>query len=588
MQSARSASPRHRAQGALLVTLVLAVVALGFSACGQSATATPAQPTWVGALPGNGAEAVGWGTPSQPVTVTDYVATAEPGGSSCKSDKVMSCWVRGLANGKAYTISVRSVGPSGQSSAISTTITPGVPWPPNPVTAIPGDGSAAVSWSPAHDLGGPVTSYTVQTFPSGDGCTISSMTCSGRPHALANTCTTATTTCTVVGLVNDTTYTFVVTAHNVFGHSAPSGASPATTPSTTAGGTPGIIFLGPVNANSESTTGTTLQRDAGISVALPNGRDLWIFGDTSSFSADSDQSSSFIGGSTAAKGRYIPGESPTALKDVEPAGTSPSSAAPTQFIPTPTDTYMPGGSGRPCTTANGAVYTARWPTGAALLSDERTLLVTYTDVCVTSATSFTVEGWGFMTYLWRQDKIKTQPYDVFPPSAQGTSLPTDRAYQSPVVANGQVTFFTSNCTSLYIACTGGSVSVTTVSDNVLTMAIPSNYVSVPAVTDGSAPWMPVNVSIAAYPYGLRLIEQTSIGGTFIVFSATSPTGPWHAFYSGTLPGCSTTPTGFCYAFVGHPELSSNTSIVVSYFKPDSPGNANVGHVDLALVPLTQP
>jgi hypothetical protein len=392
----------------------------------------------------------------------------------------------------------------------------------------------------------------------------------------------------VTGLANGTTYTFVVTAHNTFGHSAPSGASPATTPSTTAGGTPGIVYLCPVNANQESTTGTTLQRDAGISVALPNGRDLWIFGDTSSFSADSSQSSSFIGGSTAAKGRYIPGETPTALKDVQPAGTSSSPTAPAQFIPTPTDTYMPGGSGRLCTPADGAVYTARWPTGAALLDDQKEFLVTYTDVCVTSATSFTVEGWGFMTYLWRFGKIKTQPYDLFPPSTQGTPLSPDHVYQSPIVANGQVTLFTSVCTSLYIACTGGSISVTTVADNLLTLAIPSNYVSRPAATDGSAPWMPVNVSIAAYPSGLRLIEQTSIGGTFIVFSALSPTGPWHAFYSGTLPGCSTTLTGFCYAFVGHPELGSNTSLLVSCFKADSPGNANVGHVDLALVPLADP
>jgi hypothetical protein len=348
------------------------------------------------------------------------------------------------------------------------------------------------------------------------------------------------------------------------------------------------VYLGPVNANQESTSGTTLQRDAGISVALPNGRDLWIFGDTSSFSADSSQSSSFIGGSTAAAGRYVPGRTPTALKDIVPAGTSTSPTAPVQFIPTPTDTYMPGGSGRPCTPANGAEYTARWPTGAALLDQQNDLLVTYTDVCVTSPTAFTVEGWGFMTYLWRLHRIKTQPFDVFAPTPQGTALSPDHAYQSPVVANGQVTFFTSVCPVLYVVCTGGTVSTATLSDNLLTMAVASNYVSHPAVTDGSAPWTPVNVSVGAYPSGLRLIEQTSIGGTFIVFSAANPDGPWHAFYSGTLPGCSTTPTGFCYSFVGHPELGSNTSLLVSYFKPDSPGDANVGHVDLALVPLSAP
>ena len=93
------------------------------------------------------------------------------------------------------------------------------------------------------------------------------------------------------------------------------------------------------------------------------------------------------------------------------------------------------------------------------------------------------------------------------------------------------------------------------------------------------------MTVAAYPSGLRLIEQTSIGGTFVVYSSASPTGPWQPLTSGVLPGCSTTPRGFCYAFVGHPELGSNTSLILSFFKPDSPENANVGHVDLAAVPV---
>ena len=145
--------------------------------------------------------------------------------------------------------------------------------------------------------------------------------------------------------------------------------------------------------------------------------------------------------------------------------------------------------------------------------------------------------------------------------------------------------FTSECTSLYVACTAGSVATTTVADNPLALAIPASYVGHPAVTDGASQWTPVNISVSAYPSGLRLIEQTSIGGTFVVYSSATPTGPWHAFYSGTLPGCSTTPKGFCYAFVGHPELGTNSSLVISYFKPDSPTNVDIGHVDLALVPL---
>jgi hypothetical protein len=561
---------RRRASGALLPTLVLAVLATGLASCGQSADPPP-KPSAAFALPGNGTAAVTWAAPDRQADVTSTVATAHPGGRSCSSAKATRCVITGLANGTKYTIAVQSVGSGGRSTALTFPYQAGIPWPPAAVTGVPGDSSATLTWKAPYFSASPVTQYKVTSYPAGGACV------------------SATTTCTVTGLKNDASYSFIVIATNAFGTSGPSRGSPSVTPSNTAGGSAGIVYLGPVNANQESTTGTTLQRDAGISVALPNGRDLWIFGDTSSFSAASGQSNAFIGGSTAAKGRYTPGQTPNALKDIKPAGSGAAvgTAAPAQFIPTPTDTYMPDGSGRACTPANGAVYTARWPTGAALL-DTQTLFVSYTDVCVTSATSFTVEGWGFMTYAWRSARIRSQPFDVFPPAPSGAPLPAERAYQSPIVANGKLTLFTSQCTSLYIACTSGTVSATTLSSNVLVLAVASNYVSSPAVTDGTTQWMPVNVSVAAYPTGLRLIEQTSIGGTFLVFSSSSPTGPWHPFYSGTLPGCSTTPKGFCYAFVGHPELGSNTSLLVSYFKPDSPQNANIGHVDLALVPLTAP
>ncbi|MGA2837051.1 MAG: fibronectin type III domain-containing protein [Acidimicrobiales bacterium] len=563
MQPTRSTSPGRRLSGVLVATLVL--VAVATTACSQAAA--PPAPTGVVAFPGNGRASVSWQEPTQGATVSSYVVSTTPSAGRCTSTRT-SCTVRGLTNGRVYTISVQSVGTSGTSSAATTSLRIGVPWPPSGVTATAGDTSAVVSWKPPiYSPGAPVTSYSVTSIPAGHQCTSS------------------TTSCTVVGLVNGTDYTFTVVAHNMYGPSHSAVPAGAVSPSTDSGGSTGIVYLGPVNASQETTGGTILQRDAGISVALPNGRDLWIFGDTSSFSADSSQSNAFIVGSTAAKGKYTPGEPPQALKDVQPAGTLSDSTQPSQFIPTPTDTYMPNGSGKACTPANGAVYTARWPTGAALLDNPVYVLVTYTDVCVTSASSFTVEGWGFMIYQWRNGKIRYGPDDVFAPTPQGTPLPADRTYQSPIVSGNQITLFTSECTSLFISCGSGTVSATAIADTLPALVAPASYVSQPAVTDGATQWMPVNVTVASYPTGLQLIEQTSIGGTFVVYSSSSPTGPWHQFVSGTLPGCSTTPTGFCYAFVGHPELGSSTSLVVSYFKPDSPQNANIGHVDLALVPL---
>jgi hypothetical protein len=548
--------------------VLLVLVAVGNTACGQSAP-PPGPPGNVQFLPGNGLAGVVWHAPGGTAGVTGYQVTAAPGSHTCTSAHALHCLVKGLTNGTVYHLSIRSNGPGGSSEAVTGAVTAGAPWAPGEVVGTPGDSTVTVGWFAPLSPASPITSYTVVAEPG------------------FATCTSTGPSCIVTGLTNGSSYSFTVTATNAFGASANSASSPSYTPSVLAGGSAGIVYLGPVNANEETATGTILQRDAGISVALPNGRDLWIFGDTSSFSADASQSSAFIAGSTAARGRYIPGQSPTALHDIEPAGSgiASSNRAPAQFIPTPSDTYLPDGTGRACTPANGAVYTARWPTGAALLDDQARLIVTYTDVCVTSATNFTVEGWGFMIYAWKGGKIKTGPVDVFPPVASGAALPASRSYQSPVVSNGQVTVFTSECTQLFVACTAGTVTTTTVADNLIALATPSSYVGQPAVTEAPTTWTPVLVTIAAYPGGLRLIEQTSIGGTFVVFSSTSPTGPWHPFVSGVLPGCSTTPRGFCYAFVGHPELGSDTSLIMSYFKPDSPENANVGHVDLAAVPV---
>jgi hypothetical protein len=100
-------------------------------------------------------------------------------------------------------------------------------------------------------------------------------------------------------------------------------------------------------------------------------------------------------------------------------------------------------------------------------------------------------------------------------------------------------------------------------------------------TDRSGHWEPQFISVGRYPKGLRLIEGTTIAGTYAILSAPTVAGPWHLDRSGKLPGCPPR-VGYCFALEGHPELSTSSDIVVSYVDPNvGPGT---GHVVMSALP----
>jgi hypothetical protein len=88
---------------------------------------------------------------------------------------------------------------------------PVTPGPPTGVTASPGDQLAVVSWTPPSSSGavGSITSYIVTASPGGQEATVDG----------------ATTTATVTGLTNGTSYTFTATAANSVGPGTPSSPS---------------------------------------------------------------------------------------------------------------------------------------------------------------------------------------------------------------------------------------------------------------------------------------------------------------------------------------------------------------------------
>jgi hypothetical protein len=170
---------------------------------------------------------VSWTAPADTGTaaIIGYTVTWQPGNISLDAPaSARSFTVTGLTNGTGYTFTVtarNSVGagvPSLPSNEVTPQATPRAPGAPTGVTASAGDAVATVSWVPPADTGtDDITGYTVTSQPG-------NITVSAAASA---------TSVNVTGLTNGTSYTFVVTAKNSVGSSAPSAASNAVTPSAT-------------------------------------------------------------------------------------------------------------------------------------------------------------------------------------------------------------------------------------------------------------------------------------------------------------------------------------------------------------------
>jgi hypothetical protein len=180
-------------------------------------TATP--PASVTASAGIKNAALTWpaataqGTPTTGYTALAIDATAaNRGGQTCTAPPdTLSCTVTGLAAADSYTFEVAAINKAGTSpySAPSNAVTPfDTADPPTGVTAVAGDSTAAISWTPpANNNGSTVTSYNVTAVDT---------TSAARG---GQTCTTAATTCTVAGLTDGDTYYAVVVASNAAGPS---------------------------------------------------------------------------------------------------------------------------------------------------------------------------------------------------------------------------------------------------------------------------------------------------------------------------------------------------------------------------------
>jgi hypothetical protein len=217
--------------------------------------------------------------------------------------------------------------------------------------------------------------------------------------------------------------------------------------------------------------------------------------------------------------------------------------------------------------------------------DNSEVLVTYSEVCVAypkgGSPVDATEGWGYLLYNWRAQHIDTGPVDVIEPTPDGTEIPYSKRFGWPIIERGNVTLFSSQCVPQYLGCRSGQVWSVTMPANSAALGNPASYVLRPLSTErGPTAWDPLSISVGRYPGGLRLVEWTSITGTYKIFSASSLDAPWHLDQSGTLPGCRSR-TLFCFAVDGHPELSTPADVFVSYVDPDS---GPTGHIVVSALP----
>jgi len=324
-----------------------------------------------------------------------------------------------------------------------------------------------------------------------------------------------------------------------------------------------VTVAGPL-LSSDETAEVALGRDGGITVPLPNGKDFWIFGDTPTYRLQPDKTwklTAFIQGSSAGIIDMEPGQPPAGPVDEVVVGTphSPDNEA-AQFLASP-KVYVPDGSGKECSKENAGPTAgeARWATGAALMPDQTNILVTFVDVCVIEETSYHPQGYGIALYNWKTNEFTLPPYDVIRPNPDGRSIPNTQYFGSPIITGDTVTLFSAICCRQ-----GNAVYTTTVPTDVAKLKDPDSYHPRPVLGLLASILFNVSPPSSTVPY-LTMYRLVGLEGQFQILTAERPAGPWTIRAKGTLPRCDTAPTPCNNSIYLHPELSSSSQLLVSYY-----------------------
>jgi hypothetical protein len=352
----------------------------------------------------------------------------------------------------------------------------------------------------------------------------------------------------------------------------------------------------------------SLARDCGYSAPLPAApdRSLWLFCDTPVYirrtSADGRAAwalERFIPGSTAAvgpaaTGPHRAGRVPGPLTEVAAPGSAArrsrgTAGAPAPFLAPPTGLVTP--AGLPC--GSGGSYAASWVSGVTRVPSTPYLLVTFNNYCVLSGPGvFVHEGFGLAEYDPATQTLSNDVTVLAGKGLDGAALATGLG--SPVFSGRYLYLFGATCTAPRAGRCGGTMVQARVPASVAAWTDPLSYqwrtgrrsgpwtanpVAASAHIPGPKPAAVSVADFAAAGRGFVLVEQTGIGGGFTVWGSSSPAGPWTKIFSGRVP-CrpGVNSANFCRAIIGHPEFSTRTQLVLSYFDPAAEA---YGHVMVA-------
>ena len=202
-----------------ILPLVISTVVSCGGGGGDSSPAGPSAPTNVTATPGDGEASIGWKNVTGATSYNIYYSTTTgvPKETATKIDNVTSPnIVAGLNNGTTYffvVTAVNAAGESADSSHVSATPVLAPPVAPTGVTATAGHGEATIHWD---NVAG-ATSFNIyySTTTGVNTVTATRFTNVSNPYI-------------AIGMVNGTTYYFVVTAVNAAGEGPASSEVSAT------------------------------------------------------------------------------------------------------------------------------------------------------------------------------------------------------------------------------------------------------------------------------------------------------------------------------------------------------------------------